>query len=38
MAVAMEDFRSELQRAREILYKVDKNIKKISGRDPTEAR
>jgi len=38
MAVAVENFQAELEKARETLNKVDENIKKITGRDPTEAR
>lgn len=34
----MENFQAELEKARETLNKVDENIKKITGRDPTEAR
>ncbi len=36
--VAVENFQAELEKARETLHKVDENIKKITGRDPTEAR
>nr|CAH0108035.1 unnamed protein product [Daphnia galeata] len=38
MAVAVENFQAELEKARETLNRVDENIKKITGRDPTEAR
>ena len=38
MAVAVENFQAELEKARETLNKVDENIKKITGRDPAEAR
>jgi hypothetical protein len=37
MSVA-ENFQAELEKARETLHKVDENIKKITGRDPTETR
>merc|ERR1712071_602147 len=38
MAVAVENFQAELEKARETLKGVDENIRKITGRDPTEAR
>lgn len=38
MAVAAENFQAELEKARETLSRVDENIKKITGRDPAEAR
>ena len=38
MAVVIENFQAELEKARESLKGVDENIKKITGRDPTEAR
>ena len=38
MAVAVENFQAELDKARETLKGVDENIRKITGRDPTETR
>ena len=38
MSVAVENIAAELEKARESLKGVDENIRKIIGRDPTEAR
>jgi len=38
MSVAVENIAAQLEKARETLKGVDENIRKIIGRDPTEAR